>query len=93
MLSLTLLSGCTHAPLSPTPPNISLPYAREHALQQDKKALRQRVSKDQPLIALVLGSGGARGYAHIGVIRMLEAYGIRPHFIVGTSAGSIVATL
>ncbi len=37
----------------------------------------------------MLGSGGARGYAHIGAIQVLEQSGIRPDFIVGTSAGSI----
>jgi NTE family protein len=46
-----------------------------------------------PKIALVLGSGGARGYAHIGVIKVLEDSGIRPDLIVGTSAGSIVGVL
>lgn len=44
-------------------------------------------------MALVLGSGGARGYAHIGVIDILEKSGIQPDFIVGTSAGSIVGSL
>lgn len=44
-------------------------------------------------IALVLGSGGARGYAHIGAIQILEHYGIKPDFIVGTSAGSMIGAL
>ncbi|ENV34861.1 hypothetical protein F960_00826 [Acinetobacter gerneri DSM 14967 = CIP 107464 = MTCC 9824] len=47
----------------------------------------------RPVVALVLGSGGARGYAHIGVIQVLEEYGIKPDFIVGTSAGSIVGSI
>ncbi len=41
-------------------------------------------------IALVLGSGAARGWAHIGVIRALEDAGIRPNLVCGTSVGSIV---
>ena len=45
------------------------------------------------MITLVLGSGGARGYAHIGVIEVLEQQGIKPDFIVGTSAGSIVGSI
>ena len=49
--------------------------------------------KRKPKIALVLGSGGARGYAHIGVIDVLEQNGIRPDMIVGTSAGSIVGAI
>ncbi len=44
-------------------------------------------------IALVLGGGAARGFAHIGVIKALEAQGISPDMIVGTSAGSVVGAL
>lgn len=50
-------------------------------------------SEQRPVVALVLGSGGARGYAHIGAIEVLEQAGIRPDFIVGTSAGSIVGSI
>lgn len=61
--------------------------------QIDYRVLKSTKNKDKPLVALVLGSGGARGYAHIGVIEILEQHGIRPDFIVGTSAGSIVGSL
>lgn len=44
-------------------------------------------------IALVLGGGGCRGYGHIGVIRVLEAQGIKPDLVVGSSAGSLVGAL
>ena len=44
-------------------------------------------------IGLVLGGGAARGFAHIGVIKVLEAQGIVPDIIVGTSAGSLVGAL
>lgn len=44
-------------------------------------------------IALALGGGAARGFAHIGVIKALEAQGIFPDIIVGTSAGSVVGAL
>jgi NTE family protein len=43
-----------------------------------------------PSIGLVLGSGAARGFAHIGVIRTLLANGIKPDVIVGTSMGALV---
>lgn len=46
-----------------------------------------------PRIALALGGGGTRGFAHIGVIKALEAQGIVPDVIVGTSAGSVVGAL
>jgi len=44
----------------------------------------------RPDIALVLGSGGPRGYAHIGVLRVLEEAGIVPDLIVGSSVGSVI---
>ena len=44
-------------------------------------------------IGLALGGGAARGFAHIGVIKALEAQGIFPDVIVGTSAGSVVGAL
>ena len=47
----------------------------------------------QPIIAFALGGGGAKGFAHIGVIKVLESHGIRPRIITGTSAGSFVGSL
>jgi NTE family protein len=44
----------------------------------------------RPVIGLALGSGSARGWAHIAVIRELEALGIRPEIICGTSIGAVV---
>jgi NTE family protein len=44
-------------------------------------------------IGLALGGGAARGFAHIGVIKALEAQGIYPDIVVGTSAGSVVGAL
>jgi NTE family protein len=44
----------------------------------------------RPRIGLVLGSGSARGWAHIGVIRALERVGIRPDIVCGTSVGALV---
>src|SRR5215813_4303881 len=44
----------------------------------------------RPIIGLALGGGGARGFAHIGVIRTLLAHGIVPDIIVGTSIGAVV---
>ncbi len=46
--------------------------------------------RGRPLIALVLGSGAARGFAHIGVVRALIDHGITPDIIVGTSIGALV---
>ncbi len=44
-------------------------------------------------VGLVLGSGGARGWAHIGVLQELKRMGIEPFCIAGTSIGSIAGTL
>ena len=44
-------------------------------------------------IGLALGGGAARGFAHIGVIKVLEAQGITPDIVVGTSAGAVVGAL
>jgi NTE family protein len=46
-----------------------------------------------PRIGLVLGGGAARGFAHIGVIQVLEEADIRPALVTGTSAGSLVAAI
>ena len=47
--------------------------------------------KKVPKLGLALGGGAARGFAHIGVIQVLEENGIKPDLVVGTSAGSLVA--
>jgi NTE family protein len=54
------------------------------------------VSPSAPMklkIGLALGGGAAKGFAHIGVIKMLEASGIHPDVVAGTSAGSVVGAL
>ncbi len=49
--------------------------------------------KPPPKLGLALGGGAARGFAHVGVIQVLEENGIHPDLVVGTSAGSLVAAL
>jgi NTE family protein len=51
------------------------------------------MSSKKPVVGLVLGAGAARGFAHVGVIKALEAQGIRPDIVVGSSAGSVIAAL
>ena len=46
-----------------------------------------------PKIALVLGGGAVRGFAHIGVLKTLQAQGIVPDIVIGTSAGSVAGAL
>lgn len=47
----------------------------------------------EPVIAIALGGGGAKGFAHIGVLKVLESHGIKPKIVTGTSAGSFVGSL
>lgn len=62
------------------------------AAQPEVKVLPPAAPKP-PKIALALGGGAVRGFAHIGVIKVLEGQGIVPDMVVGTSAGSVVGAL
>lgn len=53
-------------------------------------ALASRPASQQPVIGLVLGSGAARGWAHLGVLRALAADGVVPDIICGCSIGAFV---
>jgi len=78
-LTLLLLAALLSACAAPPPaPTIPVPVP---------------VPKPPLKIALALGGGAARGFAHIGVIKALEAQGIVPDIVVGTSAGSMVGAL
>jgi NTE family protein len=77
LLIAALLTACA-APAPVPPPPVPASVA---------------VQKPPLRIALVLGGGAARGFAHIGVIKSLEAQGIVPDIVVGTSAGSVVGAL
>lgn len=50
-------------------------------------------TKSKPKIAIAFGGGAAKGFAHIGVIKVLEQNGIKPDIITGTSAGSVIGSL
>lgn len=51
------------------------------------------MEKKKYKIGLALGGGGARGFAHLGVIKAMNEYGIQPDIISGTSAGAIVGAM
>jgi len=76
---LALLTGCA------SPPDI--PVQGQPGPQAVQAARRL------PRIGLALGGGAARGFAHVGVIQVLEEAGITPDLVTGTSAGSLVAAL
>lgn len=75
------LAACGSAPKAPEAP-VAPPVAPPVA-----------AAKVPPRIGLALGGGAARGFAHVGVIQVLEEAGIKPDLVVGTSAGSLVAAL
>ncbi len=79
LLPALLLAGCTSAPVVPVKPVVDASTA-----PVVKKPLK---------IGLALGGGAARGFAHVGVIAVLEEAGLRPQMVVGTSAGSLVAAI
>ncbi len=81
VIAIILLAACTTAPHEY--PELAPPRAAEIT----------PLRSGRPVIALVLGAGGSRGFAHIGVIKVLEASGIQPDIVVGSSSGSVVAAL
>ncbi|MEN9539138.1 MAG: hypothetical protein RLZZ126_1373 [Pseudomonadota bacterium] len=83
LLLIGALLGCAQVPQGPSgqPPSTS-----GVQMQPDPP-------KRPPRVGLALGGGAARGFAHVGVIQVLEEAGIRPDLVVGTSAGSLVAAI
>jgi len=80
MVSLAALVGCSsYGPLAP--------------VEGGKPEAPTTAAKRSPKFGLALGGGAARGFAHVGVIQVLEEAGIKPDLVVGTSAGSVVAAL
>jgi NTE family protein len=61
------------------------------AAQENRRKPTASASKRRPKVALVLGSGAARGWAHIGVIHELAEMGVTPDIVVGASVGAVVA--
>ncbi|WP_082591218.1 patatin-like phospholipase family protein [Stenotrophomonas pavanii] len=72
-----LLAGCGGEPVRPTPPPAPTVVPQAKPVK----------------IGIALGGGAAKGFAHIGVIKMLEANGFEPAVVAGTSAGSVVGAL
>lgn len=61
---------------------------------QETDDIKHKLSaSNEPKLGLVLGGGGARGAAHVGVLKILEQNGIHPDYIVGTNVGAIVGGL
>ena len=78
----TLLAGC--ATINPPEPALAVADLPRFVVPS---------RQNPPRVALVLSGGSARGFAHLGVLRVLEREGLRPDLVVGTSAGAIVGGL
>ncbi|KQU81659.1 MULTISPECIES: patatin-like phospholipase family protein [unclassified Rhizobacter] len=99
--AVVLLAGCQTVPV-PSPsgsasspagnPPLVVVVPPDSAASAPPVVIIKPVPKP-PRIGLALGGGAARGFAHIGVIQVLEENGIKPDLVVGTSAGSLVAAL
>jgi len=83
------LAGCATRIPPPQVPSVPAPSVPPPAASTPPVPPPPRL----PRIGLALGGGAARGFAHIGVIQVLEEAGIRADLVVGTSAGSLVAAL
>ncbi|HSH43454.1 MAG TPA: patatin-like phospholipase family protein [Arenicellales bacterium] len=76
-----LLAGCAGLPVTPVdePPRA--------------EPLSAMVDGDRPVIGFALGGGAARGFAHVGVLKVLTRHGIEADLVAGTSAGSVAGAL
>jgi len=74
-----LLAGCASSPVLPEPPAAPAPGIAQ--------------ARAPAVLGLALGGGAARGFAHIGVLQVLDEAGIKPGLVVGTSAGSLVGAI
>ncbi len=85
------LAGCGH--ILPGQPPASTPVTTAPTVPPALVVAPPKPAPRPPRIGLALGGGAARGFAHIGVLQVLEENGIKPDVVVGTSAGSVVAAL
>ncbi|MFT4173358.1 MAG: patatin-like phospholipase family protein [Rhodocyclaceae bacterium] len=90
VIGATALAACTTPPVRSTETTMPVPTPGGGGTGG---AVSPPLPPRKPRIALALGGGAARGFAHVGVIKALETNGIVPDAVVGTSAGSVVGAL
>jgi NTE family protein len=92
VLAVAVLAACSSTPTAPVatvPAQEEKPAVTAAPTPPVLRPPERRV----PRIGLALGGGAARGFAHVGVIQVLEEAGLPPQLVAGTSAGSLVAAL
>lgn len=91
LLAVLILSFAGVVCFSQELPVVRRTFSQEDSLSmaQIKSRMRQ-IHKKRPTVALVLSGGGAKGAAHVGVIRYLESIGLPVDLVVGTSMGGLV---
>ena len=96
LIGAIVLTGCASVK-APDANVVKTPGAIESTSTGSTSAVPILIEPVVPLkvlnLGLALGSGAARGFAHVGVIQVVEEAGIQPDLVVGTSAGSLVAAL
>lgn len=88
VVASVFLVACSSPPV--VPPVVS---ASDKPVSVAPASPQASIERRQARIGLALGGGAARGFAHVGVIQVLEEAGLHPHYVAGTSAGSLVAAL
>ncbi len=86
LTALLFISASVHASASVDPKSDSI------AVAQMKRKMK-KIRKYRPTVALVLSGGGAKGTAHVGVIRYMEQLGIPVDMVLGTSMGGLIGGL
>jgi NTE family protein len=88
--SAQVVAGSAHLPIGrqlPYHPTAEIPFRRQPLLVLRRSAMAR---SRKPVIGIALGSGVGRGWAHLGVLSVLEASGLKPDIICGTSIGALV---
>ena len=84
LASLLMSNGASARSVDPKKDSVAIAQMRERMAE---------IRKERPTVALVLSGGGAKGAAHVGVIRRIEELGIPVDMVLGTSMGGLIGAL
>ena len=84
LAALTMVQQASARSVNPKADSLAIAQMRERMAE---------IRKNRPTVALVLSGGGAKGAAHVGVIRRIEELGIPVDMVLGTSMGGLVGAL